>query len=120
VPIYLHTDNPLQYLNPAAFSLPDVGKFGSLGSGAIRGPGTSNVDFSINKNWRLHERYSLQFRAEMFNFFNQPNLSGVDTFLAFQQAISGPQYAKSTNAQFGYLTSNRGPREIQFGLKFSY
>jgi len=120
VPIYLHTDNPLQYLNPAAFSLPDVGKFGSLGPGSIRGPGTSNVDFSINKNWRIHERCSLQFRAEMFNLFNHPNFSGVDTFLAFQQGIADPQYAKSTNAQFGYLTSNRGPREIQFGLKFSF
>src|SRR5207245_1406333 len=62
VPIYLHTNNPLQYLNPAAFSLPDAGKFGTLGRGAIRAPGFANVDFSVNKNWRVLERYQIQFR----------------------------------------------------------
>ena len=54
VPIYLHiAGDPLQYLNPAAFSLPAVGQFGNLGRGAIRGPGSKNIDLSVVKNCTL-------------------------------------------------------------------
>src|SRR5207237_8579425 len=79
VPIYLHTSDPTQYLNPAAFALPAVGQNGTLGRGVIRSPGIKNVDFSINKNWQVRERVGLQFRTELFNVFNHPNFLGVDT-----------------------------------------
>ncbi len=134
VPIYLKTGNSTQFLNPAAFALPGVGRFGSLGRGAIRGPGVANVDFSINKNWRLTERYGLQFRAEMFNFFNHLNLVGVNNGLGFNNTAASPTdpcngtVAKSDGTascgaavtNFGLATGNRGPREIQFGLKFTF
>jgi hypothetical protein len=119
-PIYLKSGNPLQYLNPAAFALPGVGQFGSLGRGVIVGPGYKNVDFSINKNWRVRERYGIQFRAEMFNIFNHANFTDVDTGLSFQNDASQADFGKSTNANFGKLSGNRGPREIQFGLKITF
>jgi hypothetical protein len=115
VPIYLHTGDPLQYLNPAAFSLPALGKFGDLGRGTINLPGITNVDFSVNKNWKLLEHYGIQFRAEMFNVFNHPNFLGLDTNLALDRTTG-----KSTNPNFGRLSGDRGPREIQFGLKFTF
>jgi hypothetical protein len=115
VPIYLHTGDPLQYLNAAAFSLPALGKFGDLGRGTINLPGISNVDFSVNKNWKLLEHYGIQFRAEMFNVFNHPNFLGLDTNLALDRDTG-----KSTNPNFGRLSQDRGPREIQFGLKFTF
>jgi outer membrane receptor protein involved in Fe transport len=134
VPIYLDNGDPLQYLNPAAFALPGVGKFGTLGSGAIRGPGFANFDFSINKNWRVRERYGLQFRAEMFNAFNRVNLTGVNANLNFNNTAASPtdpcdgtvkkadgtQSCGAPTAGFGRLTGNTGPREIQFGLKFTF
>jgi hypothetical protein len=134
VPIYLNTGNPLQYLNPAAFALPGVGKFGSLGRGAIRGPGINNVDFSVNKNFRLTERYGLQFRAEMFNLFNHVNFLGVNPGLGFNNTAAsatdpcngsapkadGTASCGSAVGNFGLVTGNRGPREIQFGLKFTF
>src|ERR1041384_7193651 len=120
VPIYLHNGDPTQYLNPAAFALPGVGQNGTLGRGVIRSPGIKNVDFSINKNWRVRERLGLQFRAEMFNVFNHPNFLGVDTNLAFQNNSTDPNFGKSLNSNFGHLSGTRGPREIQFGFKFSF
>jgi hypothetical protein len=75
VPIYLKNGDKRQFLNPAAFALPGVGLFGNLGRGSIRGPSTTNIDFSVNKNWRFKERYGVQFRAEMFNAFNHANLA---------------------------------------------
>jgi len=121
VPIYLHnSSDPLQFLNPAAFSLPGVGQFGSLGRGSIRAPGTKNVDFSLAKNWRMKERYNVQFRTEMFNAFNHPNFTGLDAGLSFQNLATDPNFGKSTNGSFGRLSSTRGPREIQFGFKFTF
>src|SRR6185369_399080 len=65
VPIYLDNDNdPTTYLNPAAFSLPGVGSFGSLGRGLIRGPGIANLDASLSKNFHIGERFGIQFRAQ--------------------------------------------------------
>ncbi|HJQ23580.1 MAG TPA: carboxypeptidase regulatory-like domain-containing protein [Blastocatellia bacterium] len=120
---YLHTADKRQYLNPAAFSLPEPGKFGTLGRGTIRGPSTKNVDFSVNKNWRFRERYGVQFRAEMFNIFNHPNFSSneVDANLSFQQVRGQAGFGSPTNGDFGVINAPyRGPREIQFGLKFSF
>ena len=121
VPIYLHnTGDSLQYLNPAAFSLPEVGRFGSLGRGSIRGPSSKNFDLSVVKNWRIHDRYSLQFRAEMFNAFNRPNFNGIDAGLGLDDVVGDENFGRPLNPNFGRITATRGPREIQFGLKFNF
>jgi hypothetical protein len=121
VPIYLHNaGDSLQYLNPAAFSLPEVGRFGSLGRGAIRGPGSKNFDLSVVKNWRMRDRYNLQFRAEMFNAFNHTNFNNIDSGLSLNNVAGSDNFGKSLNTSFGRIAATRGPREIQFGLKFSF
>jgi hypothetical protein len=125
-PLYLETSNKVRYLNPAAFALPAVGKFGSLGRGVVVGPGVANVDFSINKNWRVTERFGLQFRTEMFNAFNRANFIGngganpLDTGLSLQNTASLANFGQSTNGGFGSFRGTRGPREIQFGLKLTF
>ncbi len=121
VPIYIrNSGDKTLYLNPAAFRLPGVGRFGNLGRGAIRAPGSENIDFSIAKNWKLKERYGIQFRAEMFNVFNHVNFTGIDAGLSFENNSTSPNFGRSLNGNFGRLTGNRGPREIQLGLKFSF
>jgi hypothetical protein len=120
VPIYLHTGDPTQYLNPAAFALPAAGSFGNLGRGAIRLPGVTSIDFSLAKNWKVGERYGMQFRSEFFNLFNHPNFNGLDANLSFQNTRTDANFGKAQNANFGRLGSDLGPRVIQFGFKFSF
>jgi hypothetical protein len=121
VPIYLDNDNdPTTWLNPAAFQLPAVGTFGSLGRGMVRSPKIINFDLSVSKNWSFGERYGMQFRAEFFNLFNHPNFVGWDPALNFENNINQPAYAQPTNAGFGTLNTAQAPREIQFGLKFLF
>jgi hypothetical protein len=120
VPLYLHTADKTQWLNPAAFSLPGVGQLGSLGKGVIRGKPIHNVDFSIVKNWKFKESYGLQFRAEMFNAFNHANFGGYNTGLNFEGNSTRSNFGQPTNGGFGTLGSAAAPREIQFGLKFSF
>ena len=115
VPIYLNTSDPTQYLNPAAFKLPALGQFGNLKRGFVRQPGIKSVDFSVAKNWRFKERYGIQFRAEMFNLFNHVNFNGFDPGLGID-AFTGNR----NNGNFGRLNSDRGPRNIQFGFKFTF
>jgi hypothetical protein len=138
VPIYISDpSNRFKFLNPAAFALPPPGRHGSLGRGVIRAPGIRNLDFSLAKNFRVRERYGIQFRAEMFNAFNHANLIGLQTNnnLSFQQtqfeSVSDPtgspigrrqraDFGQSLNGAFGQLNADKGPREIQFGLKFTF
>jgi hypothetical protein len=121
VPIYIDSSgDKTRILNPAAFALPAAGNFGNLGRGTIRQPGRQNIDFSVVKNWKLRERYNIQFRAEMFNAFNHVNFDAFDNNLSFQNLRSDPNFGRSLNPNFGRATSTTGPREIQFGLKFGF
>jgi hypothetical protein len=106
------TRSCLHWLNPAAFALPAVGSFGNVGKGQFIGPGYWNWDMGLMKNFPIKERYTTQFRAEMFNTFNHPN---------FMNDATG-SYAKGpvqtyTGAGFGNILAANDPRIIQFALK---
>ena len=104
-PLYLTADSRF-HLNPAAFARPAPGQLGTLGKGSVRGKAITNIDFSMSKNWRYHERYGFQFRAEFFNIFNHSNFVGFDTDIR--------------NNTFGQLNAITAPREIQLGIKFTF
>jgi hypothetical protein len=42
-------------------------------NGQCRGAGLANWDFSLDKNFKLSERFKLQFRMDFFDFLNHPN-----------------------------------------------
>ncbi len=68
--------DPSGYFNPLVFAAPPAGQFGKVGRNfpLIIGPGFTNIDFSVLKTTRIAERMRIQFRAELFNIFNHPNL----------------------------------------------
>jgi hypothetical protein len=105
-PLYLHTGDSTQHLNPAAFARPAPGQLGTLGKGSVRGKAITNIDFSMAKNFRFKERYNFQFRAEFFNLLNHPNFVGFDTDIR--------------NSTFGTLNSTQSAREAQLGFKFTF
>jgi hypothetical protein len=51
---------------------PANGTFGNIGRNIFRDSGFKNVDFSVFKTFSWKERYSAQFRVEIFNLFNHP------------------------------------------------
>src|SRR5437870_1330076 len=122
VPIYLHLPDKTKYLNPAAFALPAPGKFGNLRRGTVRQPGLTNVDFSVAKNWKVKEKYGIQFRAEMFNLFNHTQFNAFSNALGAN--FSGATFTAFNNTlgtgTFGQLSSARPPRNIQLGIKFNF
>jgi len=66
--------NGVRYFNKDAFKLPAAGAYGSVKRNGFYGPGFASVDFSIFKNFKIKERYQVQFRTELFNLFNRLNL----------------------------------------------
>lgn len=112
--------------NAAAFSNPGDGIFGNAGRNILRGPGFAQVDFSVFKNTRLTETSSLQFRAEIFNLFNNANFADPSGGLVrgdnnslrptafFGQSIS------TVGNQLGGLLGFGGPRQIQFSLRYLF
>ena len=82
---------------------------GDASRGAVDGPPTSRVDFTLSKYFRFTESTSVQFRAEAFNVFNHTNFRN----LSVSRAITN-------EALFGTVTSFRDPRVLQFGLKLLF
>ena len=44
------------------------------GRNALRGFGVWEEDLAIRREFPIHEQVELQFRAELFNIFNHPNI----------------------------------------------
>jgi len=107
-------NNLADYLNTAAFCPPPVVGdgfgLGTIGRGAVRGPGQHNVDFAIVKvtpvGW-LRENSNIEFRTEFFNAFNTPQFANPASILPL--------------ATFGAITATTvAPRIIQFALKYNF
>jgi len=72
--LYLSGGNPVNYLNPAAFAVPDYTQpFGNTPRNNVRFPFIYQTDLSIHKEFGVRERLAFQFRAEAFNLFNRTN-----------------------------------------------
>jgi len=74
------------WLNPAAFKIPgcpdnntlctnpaDIGRFGNTTPNLLEGPGLTDFDLSLMKDFHMTDRIALQFRATASNVFNHPN-----------------------------------------------
>jgi len=111
--LYPADRDPAQWINKAAFVPNQRGRFGNAGRNILKSPGFQDVDFSLAKTTTIGERFSLQFRAEIFNLFNHPNL--------------GQPVNTVNSAQFGQITATRtvrgdlgSSRQIQLGTKLMF
>jgi hypothetical protein len=108
------------FFNAGAFVNPNSlqpGTYGNSGRGLISGPGFANTDFSVLRDFRLRESLKLQFRAEMFNLFNQVNFSLPNSYANSALVTSNGTLANGgTFGQIQSTVSGTG-RQIQFALK---
>jgi len=78
-------------------------RFGNAGRNILEGPGLSNLDIALLKDFGLTERFKLEFRAEFYNTFNQAHFGPPSTLIG--------------NSNVGQISSAGAPRDVQFGLK---
>jgi len=98
------TDMITRFFNTGAFALPALGRYGTAARGILSGPANVTTDFAVLKDFVVAEEMRFQFRAEMFNLFNQVNFSNPIAQLA--------------NPRFGQITGAGAGRTMQMGLKF--
>ncbi|QHN02880.1 TonB-dependent receptor [Granulicella sp. WH15] len=113
----------IQYVNPAAFSLPatTVGNvaggvpaspFGNAARNPLRNTPFYQTDLALNKKFSTPvEGLKVEFRTEFYNLLNHTNLYLPST-------IGGTN--GSTASTGGIISSTFEPRIIQFGLKVLY
>ncbi|HET7205006.1 MAG TPA: hypothetical protein VFI95_00370, partial [Terriglobales bacterium] len=109
---------------------------------AFRGPGHWMWDMGIYKSFKITERVNLQFRGELFNILNHPNLfvvgSSADPSSSFVDvggpgcpavagAVPGVNTCPQVQAKKGGLpgillpaTNTREHRNVQLGLKLTF
>ncbi len=125
----------LQFLNPAAFSIPEPGTLGNLKRGQLRGPGSYQVDLALTRvlfyKTELASKYfaGADLKIEISNLFNRtnfsnppatlPNVLGTsDTGNRIQPAV--PFTRPAAGPAFGVFTAADAARQIQFSLIFKF
>jgi hypothetical protein len=122
--------------NPSQFVAPRGLTFGNAGRNFLNNPNRFNVDVTLSKNFKITERTTLEFRAEVFNVFNNTQFRIYDANnpgSAGNNVIScyaGPQYSAGywagggpnciTGASFLHPVDAHRPRTMQFGLKLGF
>jgi len=107
------------YFNPAAFSQAALGMQGTANRRFFHGPGINNWDFAVLKNTSLTERFTLQFRAELFNIFNHAQFNTPNGIANSFAQVSGSGSAIPTGS-FGQVSSAAPPRIGQLSLKLNF
>ena len=97
------------YFNPNFFVPEPLGQVGNAMRRYFTGPGILNSDMALEKETKIRENQSLEFRAEAFNVFNHAQFNNP----------SGDVNNTGTNG-FGYVLSAQNPRIMQVALKLVF
>jgi hypothetical protein len=73
------------HLNPAAYSAPALGQWGTAGRDSITGPGQFSLDSSLERTFRPSGKYNLTFRVDSTNTLNHAVFSGWFTTVNSRQ-----------------------------------
>ena len=113
------------YFNPLAFAPVTTANFGFVQPNNLRGPGEVDVDSGLTREFKVKERYTLQFRAEAFNFTNTPHFANPGGTVSNLQ-LNGNGTVKNL-AGFAQVTAvaNTGrdgidQRQFQFSMRISF
>jgi hypothetical protein len=102
----------VRWLNPAAFTAPQPGTFGSLPRNALRGPNFTQLDLMFSKDLQFVGAQMFQIRFEIFNLTNRLNYENPAATLPG----SGTPGVPFTDAQAGTFGYRLGPLNRTVGL----
>jgi hypothetical protein len=102
------------WFTTSCFSQPAPFTYGTAGRDTVIGPGLDNFDASIQKEFLVRESMRLQFRVDIFDFFNHPNFNAPNGSGRTFQAPTATPFT------FGTITSANDPRDMQFSLRLAF
>jgi len=98
------------WFDTGVFQAPAVNTFGNIGRNAFTGPGFFNLDLSVFRRFKMSERFTVEMRAESYNFSNTPQYPNPDG------GFGSATFGQITNAGIG-SSADGGSRQLQFGLR---
>jgi hypothetical protein len=94
------------HLNPAAYSAPLAGQWGTAGRNSITGPGQFSLDSSLARTFRPTRRLSLDARVDATNLLNHADFTGWNATL--------------DSSQFGLPQAANPMRSLQTTLRLRF
>ena len=84
--------SPGYFLNSHAFTQPAAGQFGNAGVGSLRGPDQFSMNASMQRSFRLNDRFTLSAQINANNPLNHV------TYTSYYTTITSPQFGLPQNA----------------------
>jgi hypothetical protein len=113
-----------QYFNPSCFAAPTTrGVNGPLIWPNITGPGFFTSDLGLYKNFKVHEKQTIQFRLTAFNFMNHANAQfGLtnDINLSFSDSNNNVTQFNQNKVTSGFPGFTTGRRVLELALKYNF
>ncbi len=105
--------------DPAPF-----GQYGTVGKNIFRNPNYRAWDFSVTKDIKIKERFTAQFRAELFNVLNHPLFGQVDAGHLVNNdpsaGVLGLANETPDQAAGNPVLGSGANRDVQLGLKLIF
>jgi hypothetical protein len=106
------------FVNPNAFTLPLTGQFGDARRDSIPGPDQFSLNASMNRAFRLKDRFNLTAEIDANNVLNHVVYSGWNTNVLQGQG-TGAASTTTTNL-FGQPTNALGMRTVAFQFRLRW
>jgi hypothetical protein len=94
------------YLNPAAFTAPVPGNWGSAGRNSVRGPAQFSFNAGVTRTFALSDRLNLDWRIDATNLLNRVTYTGINSLFG--------------NPQFGLPSRANTMRKVQSTLRLRF
>ncbi len=98
--------NGNQHLNPAAYTAPLIGQWGTASRNSITGPNQASLDTSVNRTFRPTPRFFLDLKVSATNMLNHPVFSSWNTTV--------------NSTQFGVPLSPNAMRSLETSLRLRF
>jgi len=106
------------FFNTAAFTRPARGSYGDAARNVVRKPGLINTNFAVFKNVNITGGIAAQFRAEIYNLFNQVEFQDIDRTARFD--ATGAQINPNFGTAIGISSPTRPPRVVQLSVRLNF
>ena len=109
--------------NPAAFDSATplaAGRQGTFGRNVMRGFGSSQVDLSLRREFRIKEGMKLQARVDAFNIFNHANFNNPPGNMRDASFGTSKEMLASGLGGLSSLYQVGGPRSFEMALKVQF
>ncbi len=113
------------YYDPTAFRDPywnfnGVYRPGSTGRNLLYGPGYWRINPAMYKDFKLTERFTMEFRAEAQNFTNTPAWGNPNSSVSDMQLNPDGTIKKLNNFLTSTWVQDRSIRQFRFGMRLSF